>query len=164
MAIQSLRTDDCAAEVLQKYSDMVYRIAFAQMKNKHDAEDVFQEVFVRYISKQRIFESEEHRKAWLIRVTIQQSRSFWAKLLRVKTVPLEEIGEIPAKSHAVNDLSEYLSLLPEKYRAVIYLFYCEDLGTKQISEILGINEATIRTRLRRARNILGQKLIGECVI
>jgi RNA polymerase sigma-70 factor (ECF subfamily) len=162
MAIQSLRTDDCAAEVLQKYSDMVYRLAFAQTKNKHDAEDVYQEVFVRYISKPRIFENEEHRKAWFIRVTIQRSRSFWAKLSRFKTVPLEESGDIAAETRIEDDISEYLSLLPEKYRPVIYLFYCEDLSTKQIAEILGANDATIRTWLKRARNILKQKLKGEC--
>ena len=157
MAIQSLRTDDCVDEVIDKYSNMVYRLALAQMKNKQDAEDVFQEVFIRYISKLRTFESEEHRKAWLIRVTINRSRSLWAAWFR-KTEPLDD--SLVAETSVEDDLSEYLELLPQKYRPVIHLFYYEDLSIKQISEILDAKESTVRTWLTRARSILGDKLKG----
>ena len=160
MAIQSLCTDDCVDEVIDKYSDMVYRLAFAQMKNKHDAEDVFQDVFLRYISKPRTFESEEHRKAWLIRVTINRSRSIFAALFR-KNEPLDD--SLEAKATEDNDLSEYLSLLPQRYRSVVHLFYYEELSVKQISEILGAKESTVRTWLTRARSILGEKIKGGCL-
>ena len=112
-AIQSLRTDDCVNEVIDKYSNMVYRLALAQMRNKQDAEDVFQDVFLRYISQLRIFKSEEHRKAWLIRVTINRSRSIWAGWFR-KSEPLSD--SLVTETKAESDLSEYLSLLPQKYR------------------------------------------------
>ena len=117
MEIQSLRTDDCIDEVIEKYSNMVYRIALAQMKTKHDAEDVFQDVFVRYISKPRVFESEEHRKAWLIRVTINRGKSFWSSWFR-KTEPLDE--SIAYTPDDPRDLSMYLSGLPQKYRSVLH--------------------------------------------
>ena len=157
MAIQSLRTNDCVDEVIDKYANMVYRLALAHMKNKHDAEDVFKEVFLRYISKPRTFESEEHRKAWLIRVTINRSRSIWAAWFR-KTEPLGD--SLVTETKAENDLSEYLALLPQKYRSVIHLFYYEELNVKQISEILNAKESTVRTWLTRARSILGDKLRG----
>ena len=157
MEIQSLRTDDCVDEVIDKYSNMVYRLALAQMKNKQDADDVFQEVFLRYISKPRRFESEEHRKAWLIKVTINRSRSFWTAWFR-KTEPLDD--SLAAEANDENDLSEYLAILPQKYRSVIHLFYYEELSIKEISEILDAKESTIRTWLTRARSILGEKLRG----
>ena len=162
MEIQSLRTDDCIDEVIDRYSNMVYRLALAQMKNKQDAEDIFQEVFLRYISKPRTFESEEHRKAWLIRVTISRSRSLQTAWFR-KTEPLDDsiAAETPTpETEAENDLSEYLELLPQKYRSVIHLFYYEELSTKEISEILDAKESTVRTWLTRARSILGEKLRG----
>ena len=157
MAIQSLRTGDCVDEAISKYAAMVYRLALAHMRDKHDAEDVFQEVFLRYISKPRIFESEEHRKAWLIRVTINRSRSMWAAWFR-KTEPLDD--SLVAETKAEYDLSEYLALLPQKYRSVIHLFYYEELSVKQISQILGAKESTVRAWLTRSRTILGEKLRG----
>jgi RNA polymerase sigma-70 factor (ECF subfamily) len=136
---------------------MVYRLALANMKNKQDAEDVFQDVFFRYISKIRTFESEEHRKAWLIRVTINRCRSIWAAWFR-KAEPLDD--SLVAETKEENDLTEYLALLPQKYRSVIHLFYYEELSIKQISEILDAKEPTVRTWLTRARSILGEKLRG----
>ena len=158
MAIQSLRTDDCVEEVIEKYANMVYRLALAQMKNVQDAEDVFQEVFIRYIAKPRTFESEEHRKAWLLRVTTNRSRSAWAAWFRNQTQPLD--WGLTAETETEHDLSDYLSLLPQKYRSVIHLFYYEELSIKQISEVLGAKESTVRTWLTRARRILGEKLKG----
>ena len=158
--IQSLRTDDCIDEVIDKYSGMVYRLALVQMKNKQDAEDVFQDVFFRYISRLRTFKSEEHRKAWLIRVTINHSRSLWTAWFRKNESLNDSLFTDVAEPNIENDLSEYLSLLPQKYRSVIHLFYYEELSVKQIGEILDAKESTVRTWLTRARSILGKKLRG----
>jgi RNA polymerase sigma-70 factor (ECF subfamily) len=162
MEIQSLHTDDCVEEVVEMYSGMVYRLALAQMKTKHDAEDVFQDVFLRYISKPRAFESEEHRKAWLIRVTINRCRSLWAAWFR-KTAPLDEADAVAETGYDISEeseLLEYLSLLPQKYRLVIHLYYYEDMSVRQISGILNAKEPTVRTWLTRARKILGEILKG----
>ncbi|MCL2112094.1 MAG: sigma-70 family RNA polymerase sigma factor [Clostridiales bacterium] len=157
MAIQSFRTDDDIDEVVERYSSMVYRLALAHTKHAHDAEDVFQDVFLRYVSRPRGFESEEHRKAWLIRVTINRGRSLWSAWFR-KTEPLSD--DMVFETQEEGDLYEYLKLLPQKYRTVIHLFYCEDLSVRQIGEALGAKESTVRTWLTRARAILGEKLKG----
>ncbi len=90
MSNQSLRTNDCVDEVIEKYADMVYRLAFSRVKNKNDADDIFQEVFLRYIKNEREFETEEHRKAWLIRVTINCSNSFFSSAWIQKVISIAE--------------------------------------------------------------------------
>ena len=160
MEIQSLRTDGCIDEVIEKYSNMVYRLALAQMKTRHDAEDVFQDVFLRYISKPRVFESEEHRKAWLLRVTINRSKTLLSAWFRKNKSLDDESESLVFETAEQNDLFEYLTLLPQKYRSVIHLFYNEDLSIKQISEILDAKESTVRAWLTRARAILRKKLNG----
>jgi len=158
MTIQSLCTDDCIDEVINKYSNMVFRLALVHMRNKHDAEDISQEVFLRYISKSRVFQNEEHRRNWLIRVTVNRCNSLWTAWFR-KTEPLDENIEFKQREH--NDLFEYLALLPHKYRTIVHLFYYEDLNIKQISVTLNAKESTVRTWLTRARAILREKLKGD---
>ena len=159
MAIESPRTNDCVDEVVDKYAKMVYRLALAHVKTTHDADDVLQDVFLRYISKQRTFESEEHRKAWLIRVTINRCNSFWASMWIKKTVPLDDAT--PCKNEEKTDLRGYLASLPQKYRTVIHLFYFEELSIKEISEIMNAKDATVRVWLNRARAMLRDDLKGD---
>lgn len=159
MTIQSSRTGDCVDEVINKYSNMVYRLALAHVKTKHDADDVFQEVFLRYISKSRVFENEEHRKAWLIRVTINRCNSVWSSLWKKTTEPLD--NTISYATETENDLSEYLALLPKKYRSVIHLFYYEELSVEEIGVIMKAKAATVRVWLNRARAMLKGKLKGD---
>lgn len=159
MKIQSLRTDDCIDEVIEKYSTMVYRLAFNLMKSKHDADDIFQEVFLRYIRKKIEFENEEHRKAWLIRVTVNCSKKFWSSSWFKKTVPLEDTitFEMPEE----NNLHYALLKLPSKYRTVIHLFYYEALSVEEISKILNRKPSTVRMQLTRGRAMLKENLKGE---
>lgn len=152
MKQQSLRTDDCLEKVIEYYSDMVYRLAFARTGTKHDADDVFQEVFIRYVKKQPKFTSEEHRKAWLLRVTVNCSNSFLTSLWRKNTQELSEYQIVEDKGNL--DLQNELHKLPQKYREVIHLFYYEDLSTKQIADILHRKESTVRMQLTRARTLL----------
>lgn len=144
-----------AETVIQFYSNMVYRLAFSQTKNQSDADDVFQEVFMRYIKKMPQFESENHRKAWLIRVTINCAQKLWAAPWRKKTVPLDENMIFERKEDS--DLYEDLQKLPMKYRAVIHLFYYEDLSIQEISTVLRRKPSTVRTQLTRARNQLREQ-------
>lgn len=159
---QSLCTDDCIDEIIGRYSVMVYQIAFSRVQSKSDANDVFQDVFLRYISKERSFESEEHRKAWLIRVTVncckKLSMSAWFR----KTVPLEEAETFNTPYEPARiELTDLLSELSPDYRTVIYLFYYEDLTVEQISKYLNRKPSTIRTQLTRARRVLKDKLEGD---
>ncbi|WP_458785131.1 RNA polymerase sigma factor [Vallitalea sediminicola] len=135
---------------------MVYRLAFSQVRNNSDADDIFQEVFLRYLKKQPQFENEEHRKAWLIRVTINCTKKFWASSWLKKTAPLDE--NITFEFSEENDLNYELQKLSRKYRTVIHLFYYEDLSIAEISEILKQKPSTIRTQLTRARRKLKEIL------
>ncbi|MEG0895079.1 MAG: sigma-70 family RNA polymerase sigma factor [Oscillospiraceae bacterium] len=152
MKQQSLRTDDCIEKVIKYYSTMVYNLAFAKTGTKHDADDVFQEVFLRYIKHSPNFQSEQHRKAWLIRVTINCSNkffsSFWQK--NMQTLNDDISFEIQDSITLYNELQK----LPIKYREVIHLFYYEDMSIEEISFILKRKKSTIRTQLTRARAIL----------
>ncbi|GMQ57545.1 sigma-70 family RNA polymerase sigma factor [Vallitalea sediminicola] len=156
MENESLRTDDCIDNVIRFYSNMVYRLAFSQVRNNSDADDIFQEVFLRYLKKQPQFENEEHRKAWLIRVTINCTKKFWASSWLKKTAPLDE--NITFEFSEENDLNYELQKLSRKYRTVIHLFYYEDLSIAEISEILKQKPSTIRTQLTRARRKLKEIL------
>ncbi len=152
MEQQSLRTDDCSEKVIRQYSDMVYRLAFARTGTKHDADDVFQEVFLRYVKKKPVFVDEEHRKAWLIRVTINCSNNFWSSLWNKKTQEL--CDEILFETKETINLYAELQQLPPKYREVIHLFYYENMSLEEISLALNRKNSTVRTQLTRARAML----------
>lgn len=149
-----------AEEAVDRYGELVYRLALAQTKNSADAEDVFQEVFLRLVRNKGTFESEEHRKAWLIRVTINCSRSLWKTVLRRGEVPLEDEAppsgaQQPCESSEVYDSVMHL---PQKYRAVIHLYYYEDMPIESIGSALGIGYQAAAKRLSRARKLLKREL------
>lgn len=142
-------------EIIKRYADTVYRIAYSYVRNKPDADDIFQEVFLRLVKKKPDFENDEHCKAWLIRVTVNCSK----KHLRFRSRKSEIIEDtFVFNDPAESILNSFLMELEPKYRAVIHLFYYEDRKTSEISDILGIKESTVRTQLTRARRILGDKL------
>lgn len=141
-------------EVVERYSDTVYRLAFAQTRGKADADDVYQEVFLRYFRKKPSFRSEEHRKAWFFRVTLNCCKKLFASPWRRRSVPLEEAEALPGFSPEETGLREELRRLPAQYRAVIHLFYYEDLTVEETARLLGRKPATVRTQLTRARRLL----------
>jgi RNA polymerase sigma-70 factor (ECF subfamily) len=153
-------------EGIKKYSDTVYRLAFSQTRNYLDADDVFQEVFFRYIKTQPRFFSEEHRKAWFLRVTLNCCKKIWLSSWYKKVILLEDkdmIGEQSSVSFELpeeNDLFLALRKLSKKYRTVIHLFYYEDMSIAEISETLKERPSTVRTQLTRARKQL-KKFIKE---
>lgn len=143
---------DSINEVLTLYADRIYRIAFARLKNQSDSEDIVQEVFMRYISYADTFTTEEHRKAWLIRVTINCTNSLLRSAWFKRTTSLNE--DIPVHMEESSELIHEVMKLPEKYRTVIHLFYYEDLSIKEIATMLNTKESLVKTRLHRARNLL----------
>ena len=164
-------------QAVRKYADMVYRLAVANTRVNQDAEDVFQEVFVKLVRYKDRIEDEEHLKNWLIRVTINESRriegSSWKKNVSLDTTddedtewtpPDEDSDSSPEDVFLENEraegILEKVRELPQKYREVIHLHYYEDMKLVDISHMLGINEATVKTRLRRAKDILSKSLKG----
>ncbi len=147
-------------EIIEKYFNMIYKLALAKTGDTHIAEDITGDVFLKYMQSKKEFESEEHIKAWLIRVTVNSSKSFFSSSWIKKMVPLEDtlIAEMPEEESEV-----YLAVmkLPSKYRVVIHLFYYEDMAVAEISKTLGINESTVRSQLKRGREMLRTTLKGE---
>ena len=146
-------------EVVDKYSATVYRLAFAYCKSKADSDDVFQEVFLRYFKTDRDFESEQHRKAWLIRVTINCSKEQLKSFKNTKATDLSE--QIVFDSPNELSLVESLGKLNAKQRVAIHLFYYEDMSIKDVAKSLSVSESHARTILTRARAKLRELLKGE---
>lgn len=147
-------------QVIRRYADTVYRLALANMHNRADADDVFQDVFLRYAEKSPAFASEEHRKAWLIRVTLNRCRSHYRSHWWKRILPLEEAAHAAVTDEYDPELSEALALLPAKYRTVIHLHYFENYDTSEIAALTGQQSSTVRSQLTRARQILKAHLKG----
>ncbi|MCI9671233.1 MAG: sigma-70 family RNA polymerase sigma factor [Lawsonibacter sp.] len=149
--------------ILDRYQDMVYGLALARTGSRTDADDVFQEVFLAYYQSGKVFRDEEHRKAWLLRTTVNQSRRVTASSWRRKTVPLSEREDTPVqfREPEENRVWEALQALAEDYRLPIYLFYFQELPTQEIAKILAIRPGAVRMRLTRGREQLREKLKGE---
>ncbi len=157
-----MRSPEDVNRVVEKYADMVRRICLVHLKNMHDTEDVFQNVFLKYMLYKGSFESEEHEKAWLTRVTINACTDWLRSLARRRWIPLESVleeGNMP--DEASREVLEAVLQLPERYREVIYLFYYEGYSAVEIAGILGKKENTIYTWLSRAKGILRKSLGAE---
>ncbi len=149
-----------------EYQTMLYRVAFANMKNRADAEDAVQEAFLRYIKDEKPILNREHEKAWLIRTTIHICMDVLKSSWRRKTVPLEE--SVLAESREIylpyqikdDRTLEAVLKLPVHYRNPIYLFYYEDYSIHEIAGVLNEKEGTIKTRLRRGREEV-KKILTE---
>ncbi len=144
--------------VIEKYFNMVYKLALSQTKDITSADDVTQEVFLRYLKHSSKFESEEHRKAWLIRVTINCSKNVFSNAWFKKTVPLSD--ELVFEEKETGEVYYAVLDLPPKYRSVIHLFYYEDLSIEEIAKILGRTASAVKSQLFRGRELLRKKLKG----
>ena len=157
----SLRTNGHIQQVVNEYSDMLLRIAFTHLANRHDAEDVVQSVFLKYIEKQPSFKSSEHEKAWFIRVSINMCKNHLHAAWFKRTVELDEnMGYHISNEEEMDEqvIIDAVLNLPLKYRLVIYLFYYEDYSNLQIAKICKLKESTVRSQLFRARNLLKASL------
>lgn len=144
--------------IIEKYYDMIYRLAASQTQGSAHAEDIVQDVFLKYIQSSKEFDSEEHIKAWLIRVTINGAKSLYMSSWFSKTAPLDE--EIAIEMEEKSDVYYAVHELPIKYRSVIHLFYYEEMSIKEIAEVLKTKEATVKSQLLRGRQMLKEKLKG----
>lgn len=158
-----------AARLLEKHGDRVFRTAFMYLKNYQDAEDVLQMTFEKYLIAKPLFKSEEHEKAWLLRVAINISKNLvtcgWKKkviyddeqlkLFADESVAQEGISDSDDNSEAV--LKAVLAL-PKNLSVVIQLFYYEEYSVAQIADLLDISVGNVTTRLNRARKKLEKSL------
>ena len=143
---------------IEEYADMVYRIALTRCGTIENAEDIFQEVFMRFSEKMPKFDCEEHEKAWFIRVTINLTKNMKNAAWNKKVVRLDEC--LAFSTNEENKVFSVVCELPQNYRTVIYLIYYEGYKVREISKLMSKSEGTIKTWLFRAREILKEKLEG----
>lgn len=150
------------SEALSKHGDMIRRICFIYMRSGHDVDDIFQDVFLKLLQRQTPFESEEHEKAWLIRVAVNRCKdtlkSFWRS--KVDLADISPVLASPGDDPREGEILEAVLALPPKFKDVVYLHYYEGYTVPEMARILERKENTIYSHLHRARALLRTKL-GE---
>ncbi|MFI3227667.1 MAG: sigma-70 family RNA polymerase sigma factor [Clostridia bacterium] len=147
-------------KVLKEHSDLIYRIALANLKNKADAEDVFQDVFISLIHNENKIKSDTHLKYWLIRTTINKCKNlhlcFWKRNVNLldENVSINNTNE----NEFILEVHEQIGVLPYKLKNIVYLYYFENYDIKEISKLLNIAEGTVKSRLHTARTKLKTNL------
>lgn len=158
MSITPERSAAFAEGVLNRYADSVYRLALARTRHRESAEDIVQEVFLALMERKEPFESEEHLKAWLLRVAINRCGKLFASGWFRKTEPLTE--DFPAQTPEDSGVLEEMEKMSKTDRTILYLYYYEDYNLLEIAGMLHQKETTVRSRLFRARNRLRKRLGG----
>ena len=158
--MRQAETNGRAEMILTRFGDSILRYAYTYLHNMSDAEEVLQDTLVQFLKTAPEFESENHEKAWLLRVAANLSKN------RIRYNKLRETDELNDElvAEECEDLSfvwEAVKSLPVKYWEVIHLFYHEGYQTVQIAKVLGRNESTVRSDLRRGREKLKEVLKGE---
>ncbi len=143
-------------KAVENYGDSLLRLAFTYTKSMEDAKDLVQDVFLKYFTHSPKFDSSEHEKAWLIRVMVNMCKNYLTSYYRKSYAELDE--SISVSDSYSSGLLEAVRSLPEKYRAVIHLYYYEGYSQKEIGSILRISESGVATRLQRGRNLLKARL------
>ena len=145
-------------QTIDEYSDMLYKICFLILKNENDVKDVLQETFIKYMTKSPDFKSEDHKKAWLIKVSQNKCKEFLRFHKRHAAVPLDEVEESISVTEGMDAYTtSILGLiwnLKYKLKSVVILYYIEGYSVKEVAQILGISESAVKKRLERARKEL----------
>lgn len=149
-------------QLIERYQNSLYAAAFNTCQNQMDAEDVVQETFVQYYTSRKEFESEQHIRAWLLRVVINKARNINRTFWKKNKCSLEDyIETLTFPNSQSRDLFEEVMKLPDKYRIVIHLFYYEDYSVWEIADILKLSESNVKVRLSRGRALLRDSLKEE---
>lgn len=156
----SLRSDCVFSQLVDQYSDMVTRICLVRTGNYHDAQDCWQNVFLKLYQKKAYLYSPEKVKFWLIRVTVNECKNCQRALFRKNTVTIDENLSVSDEG-IIYELLDSLKRLPNAYREVVYLYYYENYSVNDIAEILNRRLNTVKSQLSRARKILEIDLKGE---
>ena len=148
-------TKERLEQIFRDYYQLIYRVAFSQVKNHADAEDITQEVFLKII--------RHDERAWIVRVTINLCRDLLKSKWHKTSVSMEEVSEAQRGScenftEIQDDMMWAVLQLPEKYRNCLYLFYYEDYSIKEIAQSLEMPENTVKTNLKRGRQALKEFL------
>ncbi len=157
---RQIKSEEEIKELVEKYSSLIFRISYCILCNSADAEDAVQETFLKYITKAPEFNDEEHRKAWLIKVSANISKNMLMFRLRRDTVNIDDIESIGVDRDD-SETFEMIMSLPSKHKIVLTLYYIEGYRCKEIAEIIGISEEAVRKRLQKGRELLREKIEEE---
>lgn len=148
-----------AERLVDTYSDLIARLSYTYLRSTQDGEDICQGVLLKLLAEDRVFQSREHEKAWVVRTAINACKDE-LRAFRRKAVPLEEVPETAAPEPPRSDVLEAVMALPGKYREAIYLFYYEGYSAKEIAALTGRSEAAVAAHLSRGRKKLRDMLGG----
>ena len=144
---------DDVETLIANYGDMLFRLCVIMLKNESDAEDAIQETYIRYFQKAPLFDSKEHQKAWLIRVATNKCRDMLRFRVRHPQIDDEDISKfIPDSSDS--GILEALTMVPEKFRLVLTLYYIEEYRIEDIANIIGRSSSAVKMRLQKGRKLL----------
>lgn len=146
-------TSPSCEELYGKYGKFLFRVCYAILCNREDAEDAVQDVFYKYLVKKPLFRDEEHEQAWFLRVASNQSKDMLRKRKVRITLSLEEIEEFEIAPEQASVLQDLFSL-PEKYKIVMVLHYLEDLSVQDIARSENLTPSAVKMRLARGREML----------
>ncbi len=148
------------SKIVEQYADSLFRFAFSFCANREDAEDIVQDVFVKYLKAKPVFSEETQCRAWLMKATANRSRDVLRNVWRQRRQPLDEALAFIPEEREDGAVFSALMGLEAKYRAVVYLYYYEELSVREIAASVGASESAVRMRLLRARQQLKQQLGG----
>lgn len=151
-----------AERLVHTYADLILRLSYTYLKSTHDAEDICQTVFLKYLTSAPSFESIEHEKAWILRTAANACKDVLKSAWWTRVCGIEACAEIALPEMPEDSIFAVVQTLPDKYRMPIYLHYYEGYQIREIAEILGERASTINTRLNRGRKRLKQMLGGNC--
>jgi RNA polymerase sigma-70 factor (ECF subfamily) len=156
---------EAVEKALDLFGDDILRLAYSYLKSRHDAEDIVQETLIRLMQKQPFFEDEKKEKSWLLTVASNLCKDLLRSAEKQRNVAFPEGFDIAREEQSPYDdeesILEAVMKMPEKYRSVIHLYYYEEYSTKEIADIVGKNESTIRSLLKRGREKLKRQWKGE---
>lgn len=157
MAMTKSSREEEIEEVINRYSNSLFRMCFVVLKNEQDAQDVLQETFIKYMEKAPVFESENHKKAWLFKVSSNLCKDLLRFKKRNSFVDMEEVERYCIKPEKAEVIKEVM-LLPIKYKTAMHLYYIEGYKVEEIAEILKISQSAVKKRMQRGREMLREQL------
>ena len=156
-------TEAFLAGAMDRHGDAVYRLALCRLQNIPDAQDVYQDTFLRlFQQKQAPVWPEERLKAWLLRTAMNRCADLGRRRKVRQSIPLQDIPELSGEDcYGCIDLWDAVNRLPEKQRTIFHLRYGEGWDTERIANFLQIPASTVRVNLNRARNQLRKELSDD---
>ena len=149
-----------AERLVNTYSDLILRLSYTYLKSTQDGEDICQTVLLKLLTEDRVFESPEHERAWVVRVAINACKDE-LRAFRRRAVPLDAAAEAEAPEPPRLEVLDAVMALPEKYREAVYLFYYEGYSIDEIAALTGRSGAAVSAHLSRGRKKLKTMLEGE---